>query len=666
MLDVLTAPGTRITVHKSLKILIFVAMFFSQYAQGSAFGVQQVDNFVLLDQRGESHELYYHSDARAVVIMVHGNGCGILRATWPAFSAIRDRYAGQGVHFLMLNSNLQDDRVSIAAEASEFGFDLPILDDRTQLIGESLGLTRTAEVIVIDPQNWQIVYRGPVDDRVTYERQKTEATENYLADALDYLIDPEAPGRAIEVATRMSPGCIVNLTAQNADHSTISYSETIAPLLQENCVSCHQEGGLGPWAMNSYTMVHGFAPMIREVVRTQRMPPWHADPHVGTWEGDRSLSDEEVKQLVHWVEAGAPRGDGPDPLAEKVAVAPDWPLGQPDLIIDVPAFEVAATGTIEYQYPVVSNPLNHGVWVKAVTVAPGDRRVVHHVLAGATNPDKPEEQQDLFDNYLIGYAPGNESQMMPPGTGVYIPPGGDFLLQMHYTPFGKKVTDATRLGLYFHEEPPGNFLRHHVILDPTIRIPAHEKRYTKSGYFDFEREATLFTLLPHAHFRGRSASFTLRYPDGTEQLLLSVPKYDFNWQRSYAFSEPKIIPAGSRLIYTSVFDNSAQNPGNPDPGRVVPWGLQSWDEMLYGDILFSWNEETAVEPIHDHGRMQIAQMFGFMDANQDAIFQWEEMSEKMRQSLEPRFSELDRNGDGGLSIDEYLQLLSQPGQSGGR
>ena len=343
-------------------------------------------------------------------------------------------------------------------------------------------------------------------------------------------------------------------------------------------------------------------------------------------------------------------------------------MGEPDLIIEVPAYEIPATGVIEYKYPVIKNPLNHPVWVRAVSVAPGERSVVHHVLGGASDPNKPTDGQSLFDNYLIAYAPGNESAHMPEGTGVYIPPGGDFILQMHYTPAGKPVVDQTRVGLYFHDEPPGNFLRHHVILDPTINVPAHAKSWGKSGYFDFERDAVLYEVLPHAHFRGKSATFSLRYPDGEEELLLSVPKYDFNWQRSYVFAEPKDIPAGSRLIYHSVYDNSAQNPGNPNPDRDVPWGEQSFDEMLYGDVLFSWKDETADNPIHDIHRMEAAQVFGFVDRNQDAVWQWEEMSPRMQERLGDSFEQLDQDGDGGLNIDEYLamQRARAEAQQGGQ
>jgi hypothetical protein len=635
------------------------------HAAGTAFHDNKVGNFVLFDHEGSAHELYYHSDAEAIVLMVHGNGCGIVRAVWPEFAKVVDSYSGKGARFFMINSNLQDDRATIAAEAEEFGIDIPILDDSTQLVGESFGFTRTAEVLVIDPESWDLVYRGPVDDRVTYERQKPAARAHYLVDALDVLIDGEASGKSIDKPERASPGCIVNLTETRVDHSRISYSETIAPILQENCVSCHQKGGLGPWAMSSYKMVQGFAPMIREVLRTRRMPPWHADPHVGQWKNDRSISEEEVKTLVHWIEAGAPRGEGPDPLAEQLGAAPEWPLGTPDMIVEVPEFSVPATGVVDYQFPVVKNTLDKGVWVRAATVAPGDRTVVHHVLAGASDPNKPQQNQDLFDNYLIGYAPGNESHIMPEGKGVYIPPGGDFLFQMHYTPTGKAATDRTRLGLYFHDAPPGNYLRHHVILDPTIQIPANDPAWEKSAYFDFERDATLHTVMPHAHYRGRSASFTLRYPDGSEKLLLSVPKYDFNWQRSYSFTEPVHVPAGSRLITTFVFDNSAQNPGNPDPNRVVPWGLQSWDEMLYGDILFSWNEETSENPIHDYQKMQIAQMFGFMDADADGVLMPGEMGPQQKESIEPHIANVDLDKDGGLTIDEYMLLVRPPQQETG-
>ncbi|MEM1231941.1 MAG: redoxin domain-containing protein, partial [Pseudomonadota bacterium] len=247
-----------------------------------------VDNFVLLDHTGKAQELYY-GEHEAIVLMVHGNGCPIVRNAITDFKALRDEFEPKGVRFAMLNANLQDDRDTIAAEAAEWAIDVPILEDRTQLIGEALKLVRTGEVLIIDPARRELVYRGPLDDRLDYERQKKQASERYARDALRAVLADQP----VAVAERDAVGCLINFPARNADHASISYTDTIAPLLQEKCAVCHRPGGIGPWAMTSYNMIRGFAPMIREVVRTKRMPPWHADPHIGQWVDDKSLSIEE-------------------------------------------------------------------------------------------------------------------------------------------------------------------------------------------------------------------------------------------------------------------------------------------------------------------------------------------------------------------------------------
>jgi hypothetical protein len=614
----------------------------------------RVDNFVLRDHDGESRELYYHSDKEAVVIMIQGNGCPIARAAWPTYREIRAEYASRGIQFFMLNSNLQDDRDSIAAEAREFGFDIPILDDESQLVGEALGVVRTSEVFVIDTDGWNLVYRGPIDDRLTYERQRAEANENYLTDALDAVLADQP----VEVAEREAVGCLVNFPHHEEHAAAISYSGTIAPLLIDNCVVCHAQGGIAPWAMTEYQMVLGFAPMIREVLRTNRMPPWHADPHVGSFIGDRSLSPEEKATIVHWVESGAPRGDGADPLTAVAPPASDWPLGEPDLVLTLPAFEVPATGVVNYQHPTVVNPLDHAVWVRAVAIAPGDRTVVHHVLAGYTGSAggggrRGLLEANLFDNYLSGYAPGMETNEFPADTGVLIEPGGRFILQMHYTPTGRATTDLTRIGLYFHDEVPTWILRHNVAMNPQLRIEPGAAHHEETAYLPFDKDAILYSLFPHAHYRGRSSRFEILYPDGRVELLLSVPDYDFNWQRDYVLAEPLLIPAGSKVIHTTVYDNSAQNPGNPDPTRSVPWGQQSWDEMLYGAIRFRWVDETSEHIVHNARLARTQQFFGYADQNRNDLIEPPELPPAIRQALQRGLLNLDINGDGGISMDEF-------------
>jgi hypothetical protein len=644
----------RIRVLRPASLLAIVSLWMSATAVA-----ERVDNFMLLDHQGRAHELYYHNDAAAVVIMVQGNGCPIVRNAIGDYQALAQRYADKypekGVRFFMLNSNLQDNRESIAREAAEYGIDVPVLVDDTQLVGEALGLVRTAEVFVIDPESWELVYRGPMHDRLTYERQKVEPTERYLADTLDAML----AGKPVETDARDAVGCLINFPERNQDHAGISYSDTVAPILKENCTVCHSPGGIGPWAMTSYTMVRGFAPMMREVLMTQRMPPWHADPHVGEWQADRSITPDQKRTLVHWIEAGAPRGEGPDPLADVQPITSDWPLGEPDLVIQLPAFDVPAKGVVDYQFPAVANPLDEGVWIEAATIIPGDRAVVHHVLAGSSeryDPNSEEREDNVFENYIIGYAPGVESYTMPEGTGVYVPPGGAYQFQVHYTPTGKPATDVTRMGLYFADNKPHNFLRHQVVVDPTIQIPPGDAAHEEAAYHPFHRDAVLYTLFPHSHYRGKASRFELEYPDGRTELLLSVPAYDFNWQRGYDFVEPKQVPAGARLIHRTVYDNSARNPANPDPERTVPWGLQSWDEMLYGAFSYAWVEETAEEPIHNQQHSEVAQWFGFIDADMNGRLAWSEMPDFMKKRLVQGFKAVDSNGDGGLDMNEFIAM----------
>jgi peroxiredoxin len=580
-----------------------------------AFGLepqQRVENFRLTDHQGGSHELYYYSDAKAIVFMVQGNSCPIVRNAMPRFKELRDQYATQGVQFFMLNSNLQDNRQSVSQEAEEFGFDIPILIDETQIIGESLGLVRTGEVFVVDPKTWSVSYRGAVDDRLTYENQKAEAKEHYLRDALDNML----AGEQVAVASTDALGCLINFPEQNqhAQHAQISYSETIAPMLQDNCVSCHRPGGIGPWAMTDYNMVRGFSLMIREVVRTQRMPPWHADPAVGHFSNDRSLSPEQTQTLVHWIEAGAPRGEGSDPLAE---FEHDWPawggekeLGAPDYVINIPASEIPATGVVDYKYFFVDNPIEEDVWVKAAEILPGDRTVLHHVITShgelETEGDRKGRLKRSGQAGLRGYVPGMVSQTFPENTGVFLAADATIEFQMHYTTSGKATVDESKIGLWVYDEEPKHPVFTFILANGKIKIPANAKNHREMAEREMTKDAVIYSLLPHAHFRGKAMQFSVIYPDGTEELLLNVPNYDFNWQTTYELDEPKYIPAGTKIVHTTWWDNSAQNPANPDPSIEVTWGEQSFEEMLFGAVLMRILDDEEVAAMKAEAAQELA------------------------------------------------------------
>jgi hypothetical protein len=319
------------------------------------------------------------------------------------------------------------------------------------------------------------------------------------------------------------------------------------------------------------------------------MPPWHADPHYGEFANDRSLSVEETQTLIHWIEAGAPRGDGPDTLAEHSFDYPEWALGEPDVVVEIPAYDVPATGVIDYLNPRAKNPLDRDAWVRAVEIIPGSRKALHHVITTFGVPDPEAREGFRLMGGLGGYVPGNSADQFPQGTGVFLPKDAVFNFQMHYTTFGKAVTDKSKMGIYLHKDKPKYPLDSITMLNNQIKIPAYTKEHwEKKETKPLERDILVYSLLPHAHFRGKAANYKAIYPDGQEEILVSVPNYDFNWQTSYAFKEPKLLPAGTVIQYNQSWDNSAQNPANPDPSRVVPWGQQSWDEMLFGQVRFRY------------------------------------------------------------------------------
>jgi hypothetical protein len=558
--------------HRWLSVAIASALASSAWALNPG---ETVDNFRLLDHQGAAHELYYYSDTKAVVLMTQANGCEAANKAIPRLDALRSTYEPRGVRVFMLNSNPGDDRAAIRAVTDRVGTTIPVLEDRLQLIGESLAATQAGEVFVINPVGWKLAYRGPIDQ---------------AAPTLDALIS----GTAVQPKKIDAAGCAVSMPERERrkEHAKISYSKTIAPILIDKCVTCHREGGIGPWQMSSYEMIRGFAPMIREVLRTRRMPPWHADPHYGVFSNDRSLSDDEVKTLVHWIEAGAPQDKAPDPLKSLKQNWPEWDLGEPDLIVETPAFTVPATGTIDYQNPIVKNPLGRDVWVRAVAFNPGDRAVVHHILAYGVKAGANNSRS--LGTYLAGYAPGGGTIRFPEDTGVLLTKDMDFRFQMHYTASGKESTDVTKIGIYFTEEPPKHPLRQFVMLDPRLKIPPHAKdHYVVAPPRKFDRDVIIYTLTAHSHYRGKASKFVAKYPDGREEILLSVPHYDFNWQTAYELKEPKFLPAGTTLIYDTVYDNSSQNKANPDPTIEVRWGEQSWEEMIYGNVRYRYADETT-------------------------------------------------------------------------
>ena len=608
---------------------------------GQAAGV---DNFMLVDQNLEAHELYRLADSKAVVLVTQTNGDAVMRGLAPALKTLKASYAGKGVEFAMLNSSLKDSREAVIAEAKTAGYDTPILLDVNQLVGEQLGVTRSAEVVVVNPKTWTVAYRGAFNAKST-------------AEALDAVI----AGKPVQTASVMSKGAAIAFPERGV--AKISYAKDVAPILEAKCVACHQEGGIGPFAMTNYEMVKGFSPMIREVLRTDRMPPYNADPHVGKFSDSKNLSPAEIKTLVHWVEAGSPRGEGVDPLGAVKHVAQEWPLGKPDLVLNVPAYTIPATGVVDYQRPAMMNPLTEGKWIRASTVKPGSRQGVHHLLTGwmAEMPADGRSSETKWQGGVGGYAVGSESSIAPANIGTYLPPGGAIGFQAHYTPFGKEEVDKSQIALYFYDKPPEMIMHSVVIMDPTIVIPANEGRHQEVAYVKFPKEALLYSAFPHAHYRAYSSDLWIEYPDGKQKLLLSLPRYDFNWQRDYTFAEPIKVPAGSKLIAHYVYDNSKRNPSNPDPTIQVTWGEQSFQEMLFTSLRYRWVDETNAHRVNYEADLRKGTLMGMMDDNLDGKLQKAELKGQMGGMIAKYFDVLDKNKDGALDDSEMAAAQAMMG-----
>jgi hypothetical protein len=621
-------------------------------------GPARVDDFLLADQNLFGRQLYRMSQDKAVVLVTYASGDKQLRADAPALMALKAAYADKGVEMLAIASRLGERRDPVIADAKAAGLDMPILFDYEQLVGEELGVTRAAEVIVIDPRSWSIAYRGPVEGA----RASVEAL---------------AAGQKVALTSQEPKGGLIAFPdrAHANTYAQISYAKTIAPMLEAKCVTCHQPGGIGPMALTSYEQVKGFSPMISEVIRTHRMPPFQPDETVGQWKDDGRLSPDQMKTLVHWIDAGAPRGAGDDPLKKmSLLAAPEWPLGKPDQIVEIPSMKVPASGVIDYQYPSVKNVMTEGRWLKASAFVVQDRQAVHHILSGVAPSDTPAGAtiaSSPFTTLLQGYVPGTGYQKMAQDSGLWVPAGSGLAFQAHYTTYGKATVENTKLGLYFYPkgEEPKYPRRTFGIFDFSIEIPAGDGDHKEVAYIEIPKDAVIYAFTPHSHKRGVSANVSIRYPNGKEELLLAMPRYDFNWQWDYVLAKPLVAPAGSKIITRWVYDNSTRNPGNPDANKTIYWGEQSFEEMLAVYIHYHWAGETAKAPRDDYEKlMQANLMLDVMDDNMDGKLQLAELKggpQSPGTMLKKFFPMVDTDHDGSIDAKELAAAAKLMPRRGG-
>jgi hypothetical protein len=388
-----------------------------------------------------------------------------------------------------------------------------------------------------------------------------------------------------------------------------TFSKDVAPIVFKNCAGCHRPGESAPMSLLTYADARPWARAMSRRIAEGSMPPWHADADSGTFENERRLTADEKAVIARWADAGAPEGD-PKDLPAAPVFADGWSIGTPDAVFQMAEdYAVPASGTIQYQYFTIPTNFTETKWVQAIEVRPGNRALVHHVLVYYPAPASTDNALSrVLDTGLGGragaagagrgglgnvrrliatYAPGTAPQVFRPGTAMRLPPGGALMLQMHYTSNGTAGTDRSRVGIVFAKEPPTTEIEASQFINTLFTIPAGAADHRVDASVGFAQDAVLWGIFPHTHVRGKRWNYTLALPDGTMKPLLSVPKYDFNWQTYYMFKEPLDIPKGSRILSSAWYDNSPANRSNPDSTKAVRWGDQTWEEMQYTGLLFS-------------------------------------------------------------------------------
>ncbi len=397
--------------------------------------------------------------------------------------------------------------------------------------------------------------------------------------------------------------------AATTDSSTApTYYKDVLPVLQSKCQGCHRPGEIGPMSLLTYQSTRPWAAAIKEAVLTRKMPPWPADPHVGHFANVNSLTDAQRATLVSWVDHGAPEGD-PAGAPPPMHWVEGWGAGKPDLVIQMPKpYHVPKDGVVDYTYVIVPTHFEHDMWVRAAEIVPTNRAVVHHIIAFLRTPGSKwfagqpigeffvphgGRGEDGASEFLVAYAPGLPAAVLPDGAAKLIPAGSDIVLQLHYTPNGKAMDDQSKVGLYFSGKPQ----RREMTLSAgnhDFAIPAGNPNFEVQSNFTLRHEATLVGVMPHMHLRGKDFQFALRYPDGHTEELLSVPRWDFHWQMYYTLAGQMQLPAGTQIECVAHYDNSPNNPANPDPSKVVHWGDQTFDEMMIG--FFDVNFPVDMDP----------------------------------------------------------------------
>jgi peroxiredoxin len=579
-------------VHQVLAILVASALGFPARADGNvappAVGAV-VPDFSLKDIHRRPRSLNGFKGKKAFVVVFVDTECPLANLYVPAQIELHRKYAAKGVQFLAINSSSQDSFVSVSAHAQERDVPFPVLKDFDQQVADAFGAQRTLEAFLLDA-NRVIRYHGRIDDQYGNGFRRDKPSRRDLEQALDELL----AGKSVSTPRTEVAGCLIERSRKPHHVETVTYAKHVAPVLQKRCQECHRPGEIGPFSLLTYEDAKKRISRIREAIMEERMPPWHADPRHGKFINDRRLTQEERDTLLSWIDTGTLKGDDKD-LPPQLTFVNGWKIGRPDKVFTMAKeFKVPATGVLDYQRFVVDPGFTEDVWAQAAECRPGNRKVVHHILVYILAPGRRDPYDpDGTAATLVGWAPGDMPAVYSPDTARRVPAGSKLLFEVHYTPNGTDQTDRSSVGIRLANKPPANSVEMNILANMLFKIPPDASDHKGQMTFTFPQDALVLSFMPHMHLRGVSARYVMSDPDGTTRTLLSVPDYDFGWQSVYRFEQPLQVLKGSKLTWVGCWDNSEDNPRNPDPTKAVHWGLQTWDEMQNGWMEVVWKKPKS-------------------------------------------------------------------------
>ncbi len=596
--------------------------------KASAIGDKIADVGGLRDLHGNGRSLHEFRDHKAVVLAFIGTDCPISNLYVPGLKELEAKFRAQGVQFLAVYPNAGDDLDQIAAHSYDRDIPFPVLKDPNQRLAAAVGISRVPAVAVLD-SSFALRYRGRIDDQYSSNSRRPKATRADLAAAIGEIL----AGKDVSVPEAASDGCIIN-TGAKFEKAGISYTKDVERILQNRCQSCHRPGQTAPFSLLTYDDAVKHARMLKEVTTQHRMPPWQADSRYGHFSNDRRMPTVEVETVAAWVDAGTPKGDDKD--APKPLEFPgSWRHGKPDMVITMPdEFNVPAQGSLDYQRFLIDPGFTEDKWVTVAEGMPGSPSVVHHLVAYILKPGQRQPfSADGTMAILVGWAPGDLGTVCPPDTALRLPKGCKLQLEMHYTPNGTATKDRSSIGITFAKQPPRYEYFTNSFANESIMVPPNDPNYRAEAIWRLRGDARILSFVPHMHWRGKNFYYEVIYPDGRKEPLLSVPRWDFNWQNVYQLSEPLKLPKGAKLHAVAHWDNSVNNPYNPDPSKSVNFGLQTWDEMMVGWVAFVWERPETAAEVAKIRQDDPDLLFDRFDRNGDDVITPDEIPDQLKSFL---------------------------------